>query len=87
MDSRQQFEESMRTKQKFEDGDFRIVSNGRYYWGTTQFAWEVWSESRESLVVELPAVHRDVTFDDESIDLMWPDEVIKAIHAAGIRTK
>lgn len=72
MDSRQQFEEWYKE------------SGMTKYKETALAAWEA---SRESMVVELPEVHRDVTFDDESIDLMWPDEVIKAIHAAGIRTK
>lgn len=51
------------------------------------YGWWAWQASRESLLVELPQVHRDVTWDDQSIDVMWPDEVIKAIHATGIRTK
>jgi|SRR5690554_4835331 len=59
-----------------------------YYFETdTQRCWAAWQASRAALVIELPKASRQVTWDDESMDVMWPCEVIEAIEAAGVRVK
>lgn len=46
MTSREEFEAHARRDHDFEDGDFRMLSNGKYYWGTTQMIWETWQAAR-----------------------------------------
>jgi len=46
-----------------------------------------WQASRAAVVVELPELSVDVTFDDNSIEFYWPDDVISAIESTGIRVK
>ncbi len=62
--------------------------NGEFYLNRiVNGMFEAWKASRECLVITLPEIHRETTWDDEGISLMWPDEVETAIHAAGVPTK
>lgn len=50
-------------------------------------AWASWEASRERLVIELPS---PVDFPDGTGDyhqMIDPDDLIDAIHAAGVKTK
>ena len=63
-----------------------IGSNG-YRSVSTKSAWWAWQASRECLVIELP---KPVDFPDGTGDyhqMIDPDDLIDAIHAAGVKTK
>ena len=63
-----------------------IGSNG-YRSVSTKSAWWAWQASRERLVIELPI---PVDFPDGTGDyhqMIDPDDLIDAIHEAGVKTK
>lgn len=63
-----------------------IGSNG-YRSVSTKSAWWAWQASRDHLVIELPI---PVDFPDGTGDyhqMIDPDDLIDAIHAAGVKTK
>jgi len=65
----------------------RSVS-GKYKDFDLQCAWETWQASRESLVIELPALKKPTSW--ESYDNAWNTtigECRKAIEAAGLKVK
>lgn len=46
-----------------------------------------WQASRECLVIELPIIQECCSDGGESSKWMAPEDVIKSIHAAGVKTK
>ena len=50
-------------------------------------AWEAWQASRECLVIELPIIQECCSDGGESSKWMAPEDVIKSIHAAGVKYK
>lgn len=65
----------------------RTCTDLRYDEDDTEAAWDAWQASRERLVIELP---NPVDFPDETGDypqMIDPDDLIDAIHAAGVKTK
>ena len=53
-----------------------------------QQAWKAaWLASRECLVIELPIIQECCSDGGESSKWMAPEDVIKSIHAAGVKTK
>ena len=62
-------------------------AEGNYLEQSLNPAWWAWNAALDSIVIELPEVSRQVTFDDESIDVMWPDEVREAVQSAGLKVK
>lgn len=65
----------------------RTYTDLRYDEDDTEAAWYAWQASRECLVIELPI---PVDFPDGTGDyyqMIDPDDLIDAIHAAGVKTK
>ena len=53
-----------------------------------QQAWKAaWLASRECLVIELPIIQECCSDGGESSKWMAPEDVIKSIRAAGVKTK
>ena len=53
-----------------------------------QQAWKAaWLASRECLVIELPIIQECCSDGGEYSKWMAPEDVIKSIHAAGVKTK
>ncbi|MBP3933586.1 MAG: hypothetical protein J6D44_06910 [Pseudomonas sp.] len=53
-----------------------------------QQAWKAaWLASRECLVIELPIIQECCSDGGESSKWMAPEDVIKSIHAAGVKYK
>lgn len=50
-------------------------------------AEKAWQASRECLVIELPIIQECCSDGGESSKWMAPEDVIKSIHAAGVKTK
>ena len=50
-------------------------------------AWWAWKASRECLVIEMPIIQECCSDGGESSKWMTPEDVIKSIHAAGVKTK
>lgn len=63
-----------------------IGSNG-YSSVSTKSAWWAWQASRECLVIEMPIIQECCSDGGESSKWMTPEDVIKSIHAAGVKTK
>ena len=63
-----------------------IGSNG-YRSVSTKSAWWAWQASRELLVIELPIIQECCSDGGESSKWMAPEDVIKSIRAAGVKTK
>ena len=61
-------------------------SNGYSSVGTKS-AWWAWKASRECLVIELPIIQECCSDGGESSKWMAPEDVIKSIHAAGVKYK
>ena len=55
-----------------------------YYYTDVQLKWKAWQASRECLVIELP---HDVTHVTNIAYEEGRDDVLKAVHAAGVKTK
>lgn len=62
------------------------VSAGEYF-QPTELAWRSWNAALDSVVIELPPVELLTGDDGVDDEVMCPQRVIKAIHAAGARTK
>ena len=50
-------------------------------------AWWAFNAALDCVVIELPEPCRQVTFDDEGIDIYWPDEVRAAIESTNLGIK
>lgn len=50
-------------------------------------AYQAWQASRECLVIELPIIQECCSDGGESSKWMAPEDVIKSIRAAGVKTK
>ena len=50
-------------------------------------AEKAWQASREFLVIELPIIQECCSDGGESSKWMDPEDVIKSIHAAGVKTR
>lgn len=74
---------------KSEHGDLTRRQDGEYFDDLTHGAWLGFNAALDCVVVELPEPCRQVTFDDEGIDIYWPDEVRAAIESTsmGIKVK
>lgn len=62
---------------------------GVYIWANAESAWLAWQASRAALCVELPAdchLSRD-GLDECHLAGQMRDDIIEAIHAAGVKTK
>ena len=58
-----------------------------YVFGDIQSAWWAFSAALDAVEIELPDLCRQVTIDDESIDIYWPDEVRAAIESTNLGIK
>lgn len=86
MDSRQQFEEWMvEAADRFHPDFTRRGIEGEYQNVGIEHDWGIWQASRESLVIQLPKAHLE--FEGDPAPELFESEVLKAIHALGIRTK
>ena len=62
---------------------------GNYVAYHVECAWQAFNAALDCVVISLPEPCRQVTFDDEGIDIYWPDEVRAAIESTdlGIKVK
>lgn len=58
-----------------------------YVFGDIHAAWWAFNAALDCVVIELPESCRQVTIDDESIDIYWPDEVRSAIESKSLGIK
>ena len=76
-----------RCKKKGEVARLDRFDDGRYEYLDASAAWWAWQASRECLVIELPIIQECCSDGGESSKWMAPEDVIKSIHAAGVKTK
>lgn len=82
MDSRQQFEEWSSDNGKWPQA---VERNGdSYKIIKTHTDWLAWQASRAEIVIDMP---RSFSEDRHFRDVYEAEDVLEAIHAAGIRTK
>ena len=72
---------------KSEHGDLTRRQDGEYFDDLTHGAWLGFNAALDCVVIELPEPCRQVTFDDEGIDIYWPDEVRAAIESTNLGIK
>ena len=72
---------------KSEHGNLDLRKDGEYFDDLTHGAWLGFNAALDCVVIELPAMCRQVTIDDESIDIYWPDEVRAAIESTNLGIK
>lgn len=72
---------------KSEHGDLTRRQDGEYFDDLTHGAWLGFNAALDCVVLELPDPCRQVTFDDESIDIYWPNEVRSAIESTNLGIK
>ena len=53
----------------------------------TDACWQVFNAALDAVEIELPESCRQVTIDDESIDIYWPNEVRAAIESTNLGIK
>ncbi len=58
-----------------------------YVFGDIQAAWWAFNAALDCIVIELPDPCHQVTIDDESIDIYWPNEVRAAIESTNLGIK
>jgi hypothetical protein len=61
--------------------------DGEYFDDLTHGAWLGFNAALDCVVIEFPELCRQVTIDDESIDIYWPDEVRAAIESTNLGIK
>ena len=84
--NRKQFEKYAKSK-GWEDRHLKQRDDGGYEdWGVHPI-WLSWQASRECLVIELPIIQECCSDGGESSKWMAPEDVIKSIRAAGVKTK
>ena len=76
-----------RCKKKGEFARLDRFDDGRYEYLDASDAWWGWQASRECLVIELPIIQECCSDGGESSKWMAPEDVIKSIHAAGVKYK
>ena len=66
-----------------------LNGDGFYASSHTRAQWSAFNAALDCVVISLPEPCRQVTFDDEGIDIYWPDEVRAAIESTdlGIKVK
>lgn len=52
-----------------------------------EIAWWAFNAALDAVEIELPDPRRQVTIDDESIDIYWPNEVRTAIESTNLGIK
>ena len=72
---------------KSEHGNISRRQDGEYFDDLTHGAWLGFNAALDCVVIELPESCRQVTIDDESIDIYWPDEVRAAIESTNLGIK
>ena len=72
---------------KSEHGDLTRRQDGEYFDDLTHGAWLGFNAALDCVVIELPESCRQVTIDDESIDIYWPNEVRAAIESTNLGIK
>ena len=72
---------------KSEHGDLTRRQDGEYFDDLTHGAWLGFNAALDCVVIELPDPCRQVTIDDESIDIYWPNEVRAAIESTNLGIK
>ena len=72
---------------KSEYGNISRRQDGEYFDDLTHGAWLGFNAALDCVVVELPESCRQVTIDDESIDIYWPNEVRAAIESTNLGIK
>ena len=72
---------------KIEHGDLTRRQDGEYFDDLTHGAWLGFNAALDCVVIELPDPCRQVTIDDESIDIYWPNEVRAAIESTNLGIK
>ena len=72
---------------RYPDNWCHVIS--KYLNAHAQGAWLAWFAALDAVEIELPESCRQVTIDDESIDIYWPNEVRAAIESTklGIKVK
>ena len=60
---------------------------GNYVAYHVECAWKAFNAALDCVVIELPESCRQVTIDDESIDIYWPNEVRDAIESTNLGIK
>ena len=58
-----------------------------YVFGDIHAAWWAFNAALDAVEIELPDPCRQVTIDDESIDIYWPNEVRAAIESTNLGIK
>lgn len=64
-----------------------LNKDGFYASSHTRAQWSAFNAALDCVVIELPDPCRQVTFDDECIDIYWPDEVRAAIESTNLGIK
>lgn len=64
-----------------------LNKDGFYASSHTRAQWLAFNAALDCVVIELPEPCRQVTFDDEGIDIYWPDEVRAAIESTNLGIK
>ena len=64
-----------------------LNKDGFYASSHTRAQWSAFNAALDCVVIELPEPCRQVTFDDEGIDIYWPDEVRAAIESTNMGIK
>ena len=72
---------------KSEHGNISRRQDGEYFDDLTHGAWLGFNAALDCVVIELPESCRQVTIDDESIDIYWPNEVRDAIESTNLGIK
>ena len=72
---------------KSEHGNISRRQDGEYFDDLTHGAWLGFNAALDCVVIELPESCRQVTIDDESIDIYWPNEVRTAIESTNLGIK
>lgn len=72
---------------KSEHGDLTRRQDGEYFDDLTHGAWLGFNAALDAVEIELPESCRQVTIDDESIDIYWPNEVRAAIESTNLGIK
>lgn len=60
---------------------------GTYTKYHADLSWQAFNAALDAVVIELPESCRQVTIDDESIDIYWPNEVRAAIESTNLGIK